>query len=67
MLKAIKYNKKNDIIFEDFIKGRELTVSVLNDQVLPIVEIIPKSGVYDYNSKYTSGKSSCLFSIKLLF
>ena len=65
MLKAIKYNKKNDIIFEDFIKGRELTVSVLNDQVLPIVEIIPKSGVYDYSSKYTAGKSSYIVPAKI--
>ena len=65
MLKAIKYNKKNDIIFEDFIKGRELTVSVLNDRVLPIVEIIPKSGVYDYSSKYTAGKSSYIVPAKI--
>ena len=65
MLKAIKYNKNNDIIFEDFIKGRELTVSVLNDKVLPIVEIIPKSGVYDYSSKYTAGKSSYIVPAKI--
>ena len=58
MLKALKYNKNNDIIFEDFIVGRELTVSILNNKVLPIIEIIPESGIYDYESKYVAGKSS---------
>jgi len=46
-----------EILVERFIEGRELTVSLLGDQVLPIVEIRPKSGLYDYHSKYTSGAS----------
>ena len=47
----------SEILVEEFIDGRELTVSVLGDQVLPIVEIKPKSGVYDYAAKYTAGAS----------
>jgi D-alanine-D-alanine ligase len=46
-----------EILFEQFIEGRELTVAVLGEQALPIVEIRPKSGLYDYESKYTAGRS----------
>lgn len=46
-----------EAIVEQFIPGRELTVAVLGDEALPIVEIRPKSGQYDYVSKYTSGAS----------
>jgi D-alanine-D-alanine ligase len=42
---------------ERFIEGREMTVSVLNGRALPIVEIIPEGGFYDYEHKYTSGAS----------
>ena len=47
----------NRLIFERFIPGRELTVGVLGDQVLPIVEIFPGHALYDYESKYTKGMS----------
>jgi D-alanine-D-alanine ligase len=46
-----------EILIEAFAPGRELTVALLGDEVLPIVEIRPRSGVYDYHSKYTSGAS----------
>ena len=46
-----------ETLIEEFIAGRELTVAVLGDRALPIVEIRPKSGFYDYESKYTAGKS----------
>ena len=45
------------MLVEQFIPGRELTVAVLGDEALPIVEIRPKSGHYDYESKYTAGRS----------
>jgi len=44
-------------LIEKYIPGRELTVAVLDDTPLPVLEIIPKSGFYDYKSKYTSGMS----------
>ncbi|WP_457568023.1 D-alanine--D-alanine ligase family protein [Desulfurobacterium sp.] len=47
---AFKYDRK--IVIEEFIEGRELTVPVLNGKALPIVEIIPESGFYDYEAKY---------------
>ena len=45
------------IVFEAFVPGREMTVAVLDGQALPVVEIVPQVGVYDYRSKYTPGSS----------
>jgi len=47
---AAKYD--NELLVEEFIPGRELTIGVLADLALPILEIIPKSGFYDFNNKY---------------
>jgi D-alanine-D-alanine ligase len=41
-----------ELLVEKFISGRELTVGILGDQVLPIIEIIPKGGFYDFTNKY---------------
>ncbi len=46
-----------NILCEEFIDGRELTVTVLGDEAMPIVEIRPKSGMYDYANKYTAGRT----------
>jgi len=43
------------LLAEPFIKGRELTVAVLNDEALAVTELCPKSGFYDYDAKYTDG------------
>jgi D-alanine-D-alanine ligase len=45
------------LLVEEYIDGRELTVGVLGDEPLPVVEIIPEHGLYDYECKYTSGRS----------
>lgn len=50
---AFKYSSK--VLIEEFIPGRELTVAVLDQTPLPVLEIKPKSGFYDYASKYTKG------------
>jgi len=50
---ARRYEKK--IIVEELIKGREFSVGVLDNTVLPVIEIIPKEGFYDYKNKYQSG------------
>jgi D-alanine-D-alanine ligase len=47
----------SSVLFEEFIEGRELTVAILGGESLPIVEISPKSGFYDYKSKYTAGQT----------
>jgi len=43
------------VLIEDFIRGSEATIGVLDGEALPIIEIVPKSGFYDYASKYTVG------------
>jgi D-alanine-D-alanine ligase len=50
MADAAKYG--NDILVEEFIGGKELTVAILDDVALPIVQITPPEGVYDMASKY---------------
>src|SRR5690606_14260086 len=40
---------------EPFIRGRELTVAVLGDRALCVTELVPTSGFYDYEAKYTDG------------
>src|SRR5215813_11278494 len=50
MAEAAKYDGK--LLIEKFVPGRELTIGVLGDHALPILEIIPKGGFYDFNNKY---------------
>lgn len=47
----------NGILIEDYIPGRELTVTILGGMVYPIVEIVPSHESYDYECKYTEGMS----------
>ncbi len=42
----------SDLLIEKFIPGRELTIGILGNQALPIIEIIPKGGFYDFATKY---------------
>ena len=50
MAEAAKYDRK--LLIEKFVSGRELTIGILGDQALPILEIIPKGGFYDFTNKY---------------
>jgi D-alanine-D-alanine ligase len=43
------------LLAEPFIRGRELTAAVLDDEALAVTELRPKSGFYDYDAKYTDG------------
>ena len=52
---AFKYGES--VMLEKYIPGKELTVSILGQRSLPVIEIIPESGFYDYESKYQSGKT----------
>jgi D-alanine-D-alanine ligase len=49
------WHEFDELLAEPFIKGRELTVAVLNDQALAVTELKPKAGFYDYAAKYTDG------------
>ena len=50
-----------DCMIEKFISGREVTVGILEDQALPIVEIRSKTGFYDYRAKYIDERTEYLF------
>ena len=45
------------ILIEQYIKGRELSCAVLGNSALPVIEIIPKEGFYDYKNKYQAGST----------
>jgi len=47
-----------DVLVESYIAGRELTVTVVGDEAFPVIEIIPEGGFYDYEHKYTKGKTN---------
>ena len=53
------------ILIEEFIQGRETTVAVLDGKALPIIEIVPKNGFYNYESKYTAGQTDYLLPAEL--
>lgn len=50
---AFKY--EDNVIVEQYIKGRECDVGVIRGKALPVIEICPKSGFFDYKNKYQSG------------
>jgi D-alanine-D-alanine ligase len=64
--KAFEYDE--EAFVEKYIQGTEVTVSILgneNPQILPLIEIIPQSGFYDYEAKYIPGKSKHIIPPRL--
>ena len=55
----------DEVMIEQFIAGRELTVGILGDEALPVGEIIPKHEIYDYECKYTAGMAEERFPADL--
>lgn len=57
--KAIEFafSFSDSVLIEEYIAGREMTVAILEENALPVLEIKPKHGLYDYECKYTSGMS----------
>ncbi len=51
------FDYSSSVLIEEYIPGRELTVTVLNGKALPVVEIKPKNGFYDYANKYSRGNT----------
>jgi len=50
---AFKYSDR--VIIEEYIEGREITVGILEDRALPVVEIIPRNRFFDFEAKYNKG------------
>ena len=55
--KAIElaFQQEDCILVEEYIRGRELSCGVLGGKALPVIEIVPKEGFYDYKNKYQAG------------
>jgi len=53
------------VLVEEYIPGREVTVAVLGGKALPVVEILPETGFYDYKHKYTKGETRYVVPAKL--
>jgi D-alanine-D-alanine ligase len=60
---AFKYD--DEILIEEFISGKEITVSIVGEDVLPIIEIRPEHGLYDYECKYTKGMTEYICPAEL--
>ncbi len=49
------FQLEDEVILEEYIQGREFSVAVIEKKALPVIEIAPKEGFYDYKNKYTPG------------
>jgi D-alanine-D-alanine ligase len=58
LAEAMRFDSR--VLMEEKISGRETTVGILANQPLPVVEVRPKTGVYDYQTKYTVGTTEYL-------
>ena len=52
---AAAFTYDDDVLVEEYIKGREFSVGILGGKALPVIEIIPRDGWYDYKNKYQAG------------
>ena len=59
------FQHDDEVMIEQFIAGRELTVGILGGEALPVGEIIPKHEIYDYECKYTAGMAEEIFPAPL--
>src|SRR5215208_406181 len=62
---AEAFEHDDEVMIEQFIAGRELTVGILGGEALPVGEIIPKHEIYDYECKYTAGMAEEIFPASL--
>lgn len=64
--KSIELIKQfKELIVEEKITGTEVTLSMLNGECLPIIEIVPKKGFYDYQNKYTKGATEYIIPARI--
>lgn len=61
----LAFQHDDEVMLEEFIPGRELTVGVLDGKALAVGEIIPKHELFDYECKYQPGMSEEIFPAKL--
>ena len=61
----LAFNYSDEVLVERFIEGKLLAIGMDGGQPMPIVQIRPKSGFYDYEAKYTSGKTEYICPAEL--
>ena len=54
----LAFKFEDAVIVEQYVRGRELTCGVIDGKAMPVIEIIPKEGFYDYKNKYQSGMTT---------
>jgi D-alanine-D-alanine ligase len=57
---ALAFRHDDEALVEAYVPGRDLTVGVLGDEALAVVEMRPRGGLYDYRAKYTAGGTEYL-------
>lgn len=60
---AVRFDQQ--VLLERFIVGREITTGIVNGKALPVIEIIPREGFYNYRSKYTSGSTDYIVPARI--
>lgn len=55
LCEAFRYEK--EVLVEEYVEGREFSVGILGTKALPVIEILPKEGFYDYKNKYQAGRT----------
>ncbi len=55
--KKVAFSYDNEAVIEQYIQGREFSVGVMDGKALPVIEIAPKAGFYDYKNKYQAGST----------
>jgi D-alanine-D-alanine ligase len=67
LLEALRTSNQSDakVIIEKYIAGTEVTVGLINGEALPVLEIAPKGGFYDYTSKYTKGMTEYIVPARI--
>jgi D-alanine-D-alanine ligase len=65
--RAIKlaFGYDDTVLVERYMQGREITVGILEDKALPVVEIVPKSRFFDFSAKYEKGQSDYIIPARL--
>lgn len=61
----VGFKYSDNVIIEEYIQGREITVGILENKALPIVEIIPKRRFFDFEAKYVKGLTEYQVPAKL--
>jgi D-alanine-D-alanine ligase len=62
---TLAFEHDDEVMLEAYVPGRELTVSLLGETVLPVGEIIPKHEIYDYECKYVAGMAEEVFPARI--